>query len=411
MLRKKWPLALAALAILVAVAVALFPRSREVDTVALRRGELVQSVVATGRVATPARIEIASQFAARIDAVEVREGDPVAAGQPLVRLVDDDAKAALASARAAASEAEKRLVQLAAVQRPVSVQQLAQAEAILRSAEQDLARNRDLLAKGFVSQARVDESERALAVARAAAAGARAQAEATREGGADVELARARLAQARAGVESAQARLDLTVLRAPADATVLARLAEPGDTAQVGRPLLTLAQRGETRIYATVDEKNLALIAPGQKASALADAYPGRPFEATLYYVAPAVDAQRATVEIRLRVDRPPAFLKPDMTVSVQMVTGRRESALLAPAEAVRGDGGRRWLLAVRDGRAVELPVKTGLAGVGVVEILEGASEGDLAVLPGTPALPGDRVRTRAPRGKAGFQGMPGFTN
>src|SRR5690606_5610954 len=79
----------------------------------------------------------------------------------------------------------------------------------------------------------------------------------------------------------------LLTLRAPVDATVLTRTAEPGDTAQTGRAILTLAQNGETRVIATVDEKNLRYLRAGQRASALADAFPAQPFEAELFYVAP----------------------------------------------------------------------------------------------------------------------------
>ncbi|RTL37390.1 MAG: efflux RND transporter periplasmic adaptor subunit, partial [Rhodocyclaceae bacterium] len=85
-----------------------------------------------------------------------------------------------------------------------------------------------------------------------------------------------------------------------------------------------------------------------------ADAYPARPFDATLYYLAPAVDPQRGTVEIRFRVPAPPDFLRPDMTVSVETITGRRDATLVLPSEAVRDlDGGKPWVLIARDGVAV----------------------------------------------------------
>jgi HlyD family secretion protein len=71
---------------------------------------------------------------------------------------------------------------------------------------------------------------------------------------------------------------------------VLTRKAEPGDVASAGKVLLELADAGETRIHATVDEKNLRLLKPGQKARGVADAWPGQPFDAELYYLAPAVD-------------------------------------------------------------------------------------------------------------------------
>ena len=413
MLRRRWPLLLAALLLLGAAAFFLIPRARIVEAVAVRAGPLAQTVVATGRLATPARIEVSSQLAARIERILVREGDRVAAGQLLVQLRNEEAEAALASARSALAETQGRQTQLASVLRPVAEQQLAQAQASLTLAEQELARARDLKAKGFVSQARIDDAERALATAQAATLAARAQAEGSGAGGIETELARIRLQQARANVDTAQARLELLALRSPAEATVLTRLAEPGDTAQVGRPLLVLAQSGPTRIIATVDEKNLRHLSVGLAAKAVADAFAGQPFDASLTYVAPAVDAQRGTVEVRLAVPAPPAFARPDMTVSVEMAVGRRDKALLLPSEAVRlADGDTPFVLAIRDGRAQRVPVTLGLRGVGTVEIVSGLAEGDLAILPSSAADPGDAVRVREkPAPKGGIQPVPGLTN
>lgn len=421
MRRSRWPLWFGLLAAASAVALLAWPRSREADVVRVQRAPIVQSVVATGRVTTPARIAISSQVAARIERIAVREGDAVGAGAVLARLRSDEAEAALGVARAALAEAEGRWRQLVSVQRPVAEQQLAQAEANVQLAEQEHARARDLLARGFVSQSRLDDAGRNAANARATLAAAQAQAQANRDGGAETVLARTRIEQARANAASAAARLELLVLRAPVDAIVLTREAEPGDTAQLGRTLLTLAQSGETRIIAAVDEKHLRHLQPGQRASALADAFPGQPFEAEVYYLAPSVDAQRGTVEVRLRVAQPPSFLRPEMTVSVEMVVGRHDAALVLPAEAVRDvDAAHRreaqdaaraaWVLVARDGRARRVPVELGLRGIGSVEIVSGLQEGDAVILPSSPVLEGERVRERAARARANVQPIQGVT-
>jgi HlyD family secretion protein len=412
-LKRRWPLLLLAGALLAGLAFYFTPRARVVDVVAVERGPLVQSIVATGRVATPARIEISSQLAARIESIAVREGDRVRPGQLLVQLRSEEATATLAAARAALVEATDRIRQIAQVQRPVAEQQLAQAQANLELAEHELDRTRDLLARNYVSQAKADDAERALATTRAAVLAASAQAEAVREGGIEVELARSRLSQAHSNVAAAQARLELLALTAPEQAVVLTRTAEPGDTAQVGRSLLSLAQQGETRIIATVDEKNLRELKPGLRAQAVTDAFPRRPFEARVYYVAPGIDAQRGTVEVRLVVDEPPDFLRPDMTVSVEMIVGRRESALRLPADLLRNaDSDAPSVLVIRDGRAASVPVELGLHGVGTVEIAKGLQEGEQVITPASQAIAGDRVRPRtSAQAKGNAQPIPGFTN
>lgn len=389
-----------ALAAAGAIAVAvLWPRARDVDVAVVKTAPLTQSVVATGRIATPARISVGSPLAAAVLEVTVREGDVVAPGQVLARLRADDAAALVAQAEAARVEAEARLVQVEKLGQPVAAQQLAQAEANLKVANAEAERARRLVAQGFYAQSKVDDALRNAANAATAVDAARAQLAAQVPGGTEREAARARVDQARAQLANARARAALLTLTAPSAGTVLTRKAEPGDVAAAGKVLLELADAGETRIYATVDEKNLRFLKIGQKAGGVADAFPGQPFDAELYYLAPAVDPQRGTVEIRFRVGKPPAFLRPDMTVSVETVTGHKDSTLVLPAEAVReADSPRPWVLAVRDGVATRVDVGLGLAGIGQVEITSGLADGDQAILPASGALEGDKVRVRPPR-------------
>lgn len=385
-------------------AAALWPRGRQVEVAEVQRAPLTQSVVATGRIATPARIAIGSPLAATVLEVTVREGDRVRAGQVLARLRSDDAVALVSQAEAALSEAQARLTQVERLGQPVAAQQLAQAEANWKVAKAEAERARQLVAQGFYAQSKADDALRNAANAASAVDAARAQLAAQQTGGTEREAAQARVEQSRAQLANAKARAALLTLSAPSAGTVLTRKAEPGDVAAGGKVLLELAEDGETRIYASVDEKNLRFLKPGQKASGVADAFPNQPFAAELYYLAPAVDPLRGTVEIRFRVPQPPAYLRPDMTVSVETVSGHKDATLVLPAEAVReADSAKPWVLAVRDGRAQRVAVNVGLAGIGQVEILSGLKEGDQAILPASGALEGDAVRVRAPRqGKTG---------
>lgn len=371
-----------------------------------------QSVVSNGRIASVARTDVMSQSTARIERVLVREGDAVQAGQVLVQLRDDEASANLQAARAAVAEARARLRQLDSVQLPLAQQQLAQARATAALAEQELARTQELIKQGFVSPARLDEVQRQAQSARAAVLAARAQTQGNQRDGAEVAAAQARLAQALANASAAATRLDNLSLRAPEAATVIRRAVDPGDTAQPGKVLLTLVSGSETRIETSVDEKNLQLIRLGQRARASADAYPNQPFDATLTTIAPAVDAQRGTVDLKLRVDPAPAFLRPDMTVSVEIITAQVANALMLSSDALRRDAqGQAYVLIARDGRAQRVDVTLGLQGVGTTQILSGVAAGDLVILPTTSAAEGDRVRAKnadKPRGNAPL--VPGLT-
>ncbi len=408
--RRRWLLAAGAATALALAGAFFLQRGAEVQVVHVQRQDIVQSVVATGRMNAPARMGLASEVAATVVDVLVREGDSVRAGQALLRLADAEPRAALAQARAALAEARGRALQQSSVGAAVADQGEQQARAALLAAEREHERTRQLVAQGFFPPQRMDEAQRALDTARSVLASARAQAQANRSRGVEPQLAAARIAQAQANVQLAQARLERLVLRAPLDALVLRRDVEPGLMAQPGRELLLLAARGPLRIDAALDERHLPLLQVGMQARAVADAFPDQPFDARLSEVAPVVDAERGSVAVRLAVPSPPPFLKADMTVSVELFGGRRQGALVLPSDAVRDAAhGRPWVLLAQGGQARRVDVGLGLRGVGSVEVTQGLAEGAAVIPPTEKALPGDRVRPAPVRAPARGLEVPDF--
>jgi HlyD family secretion protein len=159
-----------------ALAWLLLPRSKPVETVSVERGNITQTIVATGKVATPARVELGAQVTGTVATLLVRESDVVKRGQLLLTLQDDETLANLNQAKAAVSEAQARIEQLKRVSAPLSQQNVKQAEANLTLAETEWQRTQALVQQGFFSQARLDEAQRSLDNARAALSSARTQA-------------------------------------------------------------------------------------------------------------------------------------------------------------------------------------------------------------------------------------------
>ena len=146
------------------------------------------------------------------------------------------------------------------------------------------------------------------------------------------------------------------------------------------------------------------MLQSGQAAQCLADAFPERPFPATVNYIAPSIDAQRGTVNIRLKVEPVPPFLRQDMTVSVTVETGRRDAALVVPNDALLDAGtAAPAALVVRDGRLRRVPVQLGLRGLALTEVVSGLAAGDwvLASAAGIRRR-GRRARARVRRSVAG---------
>ena len=185
--------------------------------------------------------------------------------------------------------------------------------------------------------------------------------------------------------------------------TVLVREVEPGQIVQPGKALFSLALAGPTQLVAQVDERFLEQLQLGQPAWVVADAFAGQRFAARVLSIAPAVDAQRGAIEVKFSIEQTPAFLREDMTLSVEVETARRERALVLPQAALRGDlaGDMGTVLLLQDGRAQARAVRLGLRTLDAVEVLEGLQERD-TVLRGGAVQAGDRVRARTVAWTAG---------
>jgi HlyD family secretion protein len=390
--RLRWTIAIVAL--LAGAAVATLMLRPRTETLALAQRDFVQTVVASGHVEAPHRVSIAAQIVASVVEIPVVEGQTVAAGQVLVRLDDRELRALAEQAARAVEQAELRLRSVDEVQHPVAEQSLRQAQVNLDNARAARERTADLFRQGFVGQAALDDAQKAFDLAEAQLRSAVRQRDALAGRGSDRAGAAAALAQARAAAEAARVRLQYTSIVAPAAGVLIAREVEPGDVVQPGKALMTLSPLGATELVVQIDERNLGRVAIGQKALASADAFPDRRFTAEVSYINPGVDAQRGSVEVKLRVPAPPAELRQDMTVSVDIEVARRDRALLVPVEALHDAETAPWVLRVEKGVARRRAVKLGLRGSGTAEVLDGLAPGDRVVPVSAQSVrDGDRLR------------------
>jgi HlyD family secretion protein len=334
-------------------------------------------------VVSVSRAQVGSQISGVVLERRVREGDRVEAGDVLAVLRADDLEANV-------HEAEAALAQLQESSRPQAEAALRDVEARLSQAIHETQRQRTLLERQLIASETLELAVQAETAARAAAEQARLAAAALATGAPGEKIALERLAAARAA-------LDKTFIRAQVAGIVLTRNAEPGDVVQPGKVLFDIAREGDTELLVPLDEKNLAMIALGQQATCVADAYPERPFGAQVSFIAPSVDPQRGTLDIRLTVEPVPDYLRQDMTVSVNVETGRREHALIVPNDALADRAASQaglWIVA--DGQARLARVTLGLRGLVLSEITSGVNAGDWVLANGAADIgDGQRVRIK----------------
>jgi HlyD family secretion protein len=343
---------------------------------------LVQTVVATGRVATVSRAQVGSEITGVVLERLVQEGDQVSPGDLLLVLKSDEL---IAQAR----QAEVALTELATSRRPQAAAELASAKAQLEQASREAARRRNLEA-GILSAEEIEKAVETERVARNNFDAVRLRATALAPG----QVEEAKLREQLAAI---QAQLAKTKIRAGVAGTVLTRDVEPGDLVQPGRTLFTIALNGNTEIRVPLDERNLSRLALQQNAAVIADSYPDQSFPARINFIAPSIDPQRGTVEVRLAVDPVPDFLRQDMTVSVNVETDRRERALTIPNDALSSiKGNKAVVLLVRDGKIQHQQVTLGLRGLAMSEVVSGLSKDDHVLADAESSLKeGARVRLK----------------
>jgi len=371
-------------------------RGPQVRTVLVSRKDLEQHILASGRVRVSTRVQVSAQLPGLVQAVNVREGQQVKAGEVLIQIDDAEARAAVLEANAAVSQANARMNQLRRVGAVVANEGLRQAMTNLGHAQSELDRTQKLASSGSVSPVALDDARRAAALSFSLKTTAEAQQNSSAPKGADTQVMLTSLIQAQTQLAAVNIRLAQTKIVAQEDGVVLTRTVEPGDVVQPSRTLLVLASNAEAaQLVFQCDERNLAAIHVGQKARASADAYPEQVFDAEIGYIAPSIDPERGSIEVRLLVRNAPKFLIPDMTVSVDLTVAAKKQVLTLPSEAVRSIASLKpWLFAIQRQRVVRLDVTLGIRGDGTVEIVSNLQEGAVVVLADAQILMvGQRVR------------------
>ena len=345
------------------------PEVQVVSATATAPGKPVRGTVLSGSgyvVTGEKYISIGVRVPGRIERYFVEEGQSVHAGDPLVALDDRDYRAAVAQAEAAVHTAEANLA----------------------LHEADLRRISALHERHIVSRADLDT-----AVNRAA-------------------VDRATVAQLHAQLDQAKVQLDYTVLRAPRDGVVLAKMKEVGEIAVPGGfegagDLIRMANLEDLRAEIDINESDLHRIQMGQDAEVVPDAYPERAYAARVVKLYPQVNRQKGTLKIEVQIPHPDEKLLPDMSVRINFLTEARPptpggTVVTVPRAALREDEHGRYVWVVADGRVRRQAVTTGAELGDQVQIVDGLAGGEaLATGDASRLHDGDPVRTATPAPRA----------
>lgn len=383
---------LAAVTLLIAAAASYYFKNKKphitYKTAKLEKGTIVSTVSATGNLSAVTTIQVGTQVSGTIQKLYVDYNSRVKKGEPIAEIDPSLFNAAVEQSQGNYLAAEANLLK---------------AKVALADAGRTMQRNRKLLADGIISQGDFDLSETAWQAAEAS-----------------VKAAEGSVAQTRGALMQAKTNLRYSIIRSPVDGIVISRAVDVGQTvaASFQTPtLFTIAQDlTKMQIEVSVDEADISRIKLGQTASFTVDAYPEQKFMGAVAQVrsAPVVNQNVVTYVVVVNVDNSELQLKPGMTANVSVVVAKKDDVVKLPLAALRfkpkggdeqapakgetaspsasmgkgggqpGDkkGGGQTVYLLKEGKPAAVSVKTGIAGSGSVELLEGSlQEGDEVII------------------------------
>ena len=334
---------------------------------------------ATGYVVAHHKINVNSKVTGRVAWIGVEKGDKVKEGQVVVRLEDQEFRALYEQARGGYESAKARLAEMEHGSRPEEIQQaehnLSEARAIAANDKTTLDRTRDLFSQGVVSNQALDDATARYDSSQQRVNSLAQSFQMSKIGPRSEQIQRARgdLGQAQGQMDYAKSQLDATVIRAPVSGTILERTAEKGElvTAQFasgaeGGPrgsVVALADLNDIQVELDIAQDDFAKLGPKQEATVILDAFKDRSYKGAIAEISPEANRQKATVQVKVQIMNPDAYLRPEMNATVQFLANdsktatRKQVGAFVPTQALRDKDGTKFVFIVFNGRTLRRDV------------------------------------------------------
>jgi len=377
--------------------------------------DIVSKVTANGKIQAENKVEMSALVQGQVVNLAVREGDKVRKGDFLLQIDRN---------RAAAEEAGSSAALKA------SLSDRDSAKETMAQAERDFDRARRNYDARITSEADFQRAQSGLETARSA-----------------FGAAQNRVDQMRAGLSANRDTLSKTTVRAPIDGIVTTLRVKAGEVTVIGTmnnpgtQLLTVSDMSTVEAVLMVDETDTPTVQVGQKTLLNIDAYPGRTFDGLVTEVgnSPILkddpDLQGLTTtsdainfKVKVKVQAPPPTIRPGFSVTADIITGVKEKVAAVPLAAVivrdspkgeKNEAGKlrteQGVYALREGKAAFAPIKIGITGELMVEVVSGVPAGEEIVTGPFKALreikDGDRVKKMSEKEKKAAEGQGAGTS
>jgi len=387
-----------------------------VTTDVIKTRDLEAIVSASGKIQAKRTINVSSDTVGRVINLAVNEGDRITKGQFLLQI---DPKTLRSRVDSGSASLEANIQTLEQMRQAIET-----ARAQLVQAQQTLTRQQDLWKQQLTTREALEKAENDVKVAQSG----------LQEREKQLKPQESRIAQERAGLDSAQYDLSKVRIVSPIDGIVTARTIQEGEMVMIGTMnnagtvLMTLADMSVIQAEVEVDETNVPNVQLGQKAKVTIDALPDRSFRghvaeignSPIQAATGATGTQATNFKVKVMIDEPIPEVRPGFTCTADITTATRKEVVAVPIPAVavreliydaggqvvrepKTDKKRRGadtaatasttelkpgqtrketegVFAVRDNKAEFVPIKMGIAGDKFFEVLSGIKSGDQVI-------------------------------
>lgn len=309
---------------------------------------LYQTVRVNGPMSPQRQAALTALVGGVVEAVNVRAGDRVSAGDVLVQIDTRNLRIQLGQQRNTAEATRAQLL----------------------LAESQLERTQALSNRGLSTSSGLEQAE------------------------SNVAALRANLAALEGQVAAAEAALEDAAVTAPFDGIVSARSAEPGQAVSPGSPLVSIVDLSVLEMQGSAPVNVNAQIAPGQRVTVTVEGIAGKTFEGVVDRVNPVAIEGTRTIPVYITLENEERLLRGGMFASGQIVVAEKADALALPAAALREDAQGEYVLKLEDGVLVRQAIEQGAEWHRgrTIEIVSGLEPGDVVISAPLPELdPGDR--------------------
>jgi membrane fusion protein, macrolide-specific efflux system len=342
-------------------------KKSDIVTAAVTRGDIEQTVLATGILEPSKLINVGAQASGQVKKLYVELGDTVKAGDPIAEIDSRTQTNTVSNAQASVANARA---------------QRSAAAANLTEARLNFERQQRLYAEGAAAKADFESAQANLANARANLAATDAQ-----------------IRQASLQLNTAETNLGYTKIVAPMDGTIVAIVTEEGQTVNANQSaptIVMLAQLDRMTVSAEISEADVEKVTTGQTVYFTTLGNSDERHYATLRAIAPAptsIETQGSSSASAsstsavyynglFDVDNADGRLRTGMTAQVYIVQASAEDTLIVPASALERRGRNRIVKVVaNDGKVEERPVKVGISTSVEAQVLSGLEEGEKVVV------------------------------